>query len=215
VAASTQNQALSALLFLYRSVLEIELPMIDAVRATAPERLPVVLSVDEIRRVLNCVSANGPYRLMLEMMYGSGLRLLECCRLRVKDVDFERRQIIVREGKGDKDRTVPLPDRIRERLQRQIEVVRIQHANDVGAKGAAVGRASIGPDEKSELPYAATQLCDAFAGGGNGHSHNSRAAGPCGCLDDDDLHACHPTRSQRRDESAGPVVILVGGGGPP
>ena len=86
VTASTQNQALSGLLFLYRQVLKIELPMIDAVRATATARLPVVLSVPETRRLLSAVP-DGTYRRMIELMYGAGLRLLDCCRLRVKDVD--------------------------------------------------------------------------------------------------------------------------------
>lgn len=130
VAASTQNQALSALLFLYQQVLKQELPRIDAVRAFAPVRLPVVMSVSEIRRLFESVPA-GLYQLMIELMYGSGLRLLECCRLRVKDVDFARQQIIVREGKGDKDRAVPLPELLAERLRQQIEVIRRQHRLDV------------------------------------------------------------------------------------
>lgn len=129
VAASTQNQALSALLYLYQQVLKRELPRIDAVRATAPVRLPVVLSVAEVRELLNAVPA-GVYRLMLELMYGSGLRLLECCRLRLKDVDFERGQIIVREGKGNKDRAVPLPECLIERLRLQVSATTEQHRFD-------------------------------------------------------------------------------------
>lgn len=129
VAASTQNQALSALLYLYQQVLKKELPRIDAVRATAPVRLPVVLSVAEVRRLLDAVP-DGVYRLMLELMYGSGLRLLECCRLRLKDVDFERRQILVREGKGNKDRAVPLPECLIARLRSQVTVVTERHRAD-------------------------------------------------------------------------------------
>jgi integron integrase len=129
VAASTQNQALAALLFLYQKVLEIELPLIDAVRAKRPKRLPVVLSADEIRTVLG--GMKGTPRLMAELMYGSGLRLLETCRLRVKDIDFERGQIVVREGKGDKDRVVPLPKRIEPALTEQIERVKEIHSADV------------------------------------------------------------------------------------
>jgi integron integrase len=129
VAASTQNQAMAALLFLYTHVLEIPLGSIDALRAKRPKRLPVVLSRDEVRAVLGRME--GVYRLMAELMYGSGLRLLECCRLRVKDVDFDRRQIVVREGKGDKDRVVPLPGSVVERLQGRIEVVRHQHRDDL------------------------------------------------------------------------------------
>jgi integrase len=125
VAASTQNQALAALLFLYQQVLEMELPRLDAVRAKRPERLPVVLSRDEVRAVLDGMA--GSYRLMAGLMYGSGLRLLECCRLRVKDIDFARRQITVREGKGDKDRAVPLPRSLEPGLQRQVEHVQELH----------------------------------------------------------------------------------------
>jgi site-specific recombinase XerD len=99
VAASTQNQAFSALLFLYQWVLEIELTNVDAIRAKKPERLPLVLSVEEVRQVLNAMP-EGQYRLMAELLYGTGMRVLECCRLRIKDIDFVRGQILVREGKG-------------------------------------------------------------------------------------------------------------------
>lgn len=129
VAASTQNQALAALLFLYKHILEIDLPRVDSVRAKRPKRLPVVLSVAEVRAVLCGMS--DPWKLMAELMYGSGLRLLETCRLRVKDLDFDRRQIIVREGKGDKDRAVPLPNTLGPRLHDQIAAVSRLHAQDV------------------------------------------------------------------------------------
>jgi site-specific recombinase XerD len=102
VAASTQNQALSAILFLYRDVLEQDLPWLDdIVRSNRPARLPVVLTREEVRAVLQRMS--GVPRLMAILLYGAGLRLLECARLRVKDVDFARNQITVRAGKGDKD----------------------------------------------------------------------------------------------------------------
>src|SRR5262249_55664788 len=108
VAASTQNQALSALLFLYRDVLEQELPWLDGVvRAKRTVRLPVVPTRAEVRAVIG--QLQGPPRLMALLLYGSGLRLLGAARLRVKDVDFARHQITVRAGKGDKDRAVPLP----------------------------------------------------------------------------------------------------------
>ena len=107
VAASTQNQAFSAILFLYQQVLQIELSRINALRAKRPERLPVVLSVDEVRAILDRMA--GIHRLLAEMLYGSGLRILECCRLRVKDLDFDRRQILVRDGKGEKIRTAIRP----------------------------------------------------------------------------------------------------------
>src|SRR5467141_1761368 len=107
VAASTQNPALSVLLFLYREVLEQDLPWLDAVvRAKRPVRLPIVLTRDEVRAVLR--QLRGTPRLMAILLYGSGLRLLECARLRVKDVDFARNQLTVRGGKGDKDRMTML-----------------------------------------------------------------------------------------------------------
>ncbi len=106
VSASTQNQALSALLFLYREVLGQDLPWLDdIVRAKRTTRLPVVLSRDEVRAVLR--QLRGTHRLMAILLYGAGLRLLECARLRVKDVHFARHQVIVRAGKGDKDRATP------------------------------------------------------------------------------------------------------------
>jgi integrase len=102
VAASTQNQALSALLFLYRDVLELDLPWLnDVVRAKRPERLPVVLSREEVRVVLR--QLDGMPRLMGYLLYGAGLRVLECCRLRVQDVDLDANQIVGRAGKGHKD----------------------------------------------------------------------------------------------------------------
>lgn len=129
VAASTQNQAFSALLFLFRKVLGKEM-RIEAMRAKTPERLPVVLSRAEIGKFFGAIS-NQPYRLMAELMYGAGLRLMECCRLRVKDIDFDRKQICVREGKGDKDRMVPLPGRAISQLEEQLSFVRRLHAADV------------------------------------------------------------------------------------
>jgi integron integrase len=131
IAASTQNQALAALLFLYHKVLDIQLPPLDAVRARRPRRLPVVLSTGEVRDVLDRMT--GVHRLMAELMYGSGLRLLEVCRLRVKDIDCARGQIVVREGKGDKDRVVPLPKRLDAGLRAQIERVAQIHRADLKA----------------------------------------------------------------------------------
>ena len=131
VAASTQNQAFSAILFLYQQVLKIELPRIEALRAKRPERLPVVLSVDEVRALLDKMI--GLHRLLAELMYGSGLRILECCRLRAKDVDFDRHQILVRDGKGEKDRVVPLPQRVETKLREQLVRVQVIHDRDVAA----------------------------------------------------------------------------------
>jgi integrase len=110
VASSTQNQALNALLFLYRVVLEQQLPWIDdVVRARTPHRLPVVLTRDEVRAVLDRL--DGTPRLAALLLYGAGLRLLECARLRVKDVDFARNEIVLRSPKGARDRTAPAAQR--------------------------------------------------------------------------------------------------------
>jgi len=133
VSASTQAQALNALLFLYRQVLEIELPRLDAVRAKRRRRLPVVLSRAEVRLVLDAVTGcDGQYTLMTQILYGAELRLLECCRLRVKDVDLARAQILVRQGKGDKDRIVMLPRALRPALERQAQARRQLHERDLG-----------------------------------------------------------------------------------
>ena len=131
-AASTQNQALSAPLFLHREVLGVELPWLDeVVRARRPERLPVVLTRDEDRAVLGRL--DGPARLMACLLYGAGLRVLECCRLRVQDVDFAANQIVVRGGKGDKDRVTMLPAVTKPDLARHLEGARAQHQRDLAA----------------------------------------------------------------------------------
>jgi len=130
VAASTQNQALSALLFLYREVPEVDVPWLDGlVRAKRPGRLPVVLTRDEVRAVIQRL--DGVPRLMAYLLYGAGLRVLECCRLRVRDVDFATNQIVVRGGKGDKDRVTMLPVAVKRALARHLETVRAQHQDDL------------------------------------------------------------------------------------
>jgi integron integrase len=132
VAASTQNQALSALLFLYREVLEQELPWLDGiVRAKTPERIPVVLTREEVQAVIDAL--DGPTRLPALLRYGAGLRLLEALRLRVKDVDFGRNQITVRSGKGGKDRVTMLPAAASRDLAKHLETIRDQHDADVRA----------------------------------------------------------------------------------
>jgi integron integrase len=130
VSASTQNQALAAILFLYRRVLDQDLPPIrDVVRARRPARLPVVLTRDEVTRVLAGLS--GVHWLIGGLLYGSGLRLMEALRLRVKDVDFELRSVIVRHGKGGKDRVTPLPQRLEAPLREHLVRVRIVHERDL------------------------------------------------------------------------------------
>jgi integron integrase len=142
VAASTQNQALAAILFLYEHVLEQPLDRIEGVvRANRPKRLPVVLTRDESRRILGEMS--GTPRVIGLLLYGSGLRLLEALRLRVKDIDFERRELTVREGKGDKDRRTMCPKAAASGLRRQVEISRHYHENDLAAGFGSV-----------ELPHA-------------------------------------------------------------
>jgi integron integrase len=131
VAASTQNQALHALRFLYKIVLDRPLERLDdeVVRARTPERLPTVFSREEARAVL--AQLEGTAWLAAGLMYGSGLRLMECLRLRVKDVDFDQVRIIVRDGKGRKDRATVLPGSLIDPLRRQIEHTRAVHAADL------------------------------------------------------------------------------------
>jgi integron integrase len=132
VAASTQNQAKSALLFLYREVLGDELPWLDNVeQAKAPKRLPVVLTREEVQKVLSHLE--GQHRLAAGLLYGAGLRILECLRLRVKDIDFARKEILVRDGKGFKDRVTMLPQSLMAALQQQLERVKALHEQDVAA----------------------------------------------------------------------------------
>jgi len=133
VAASTQNQAKSALLFLYREVLALELPWLDNVeQAKAPKRLPVVLTRAEVQAVLSRL--HGTHRIIAILLYGTGLRIMECLRLRVKDVDFSRCEILVRDGKGFKDRITMLPAMVIPGLEEHLAQVRRLHLDDL-AKG--------------------------------------------------------------------------------
>lgn len=146
VAASTQNQALSAVLFFFKQVLGRELEwMNDVARARRSQHLPVVLSREEVQRVLGRMQ--GTTLLVAELLYGSGLRLMECLRLRVKDVDFDRRKIVVRNGKGKKDRETVLALRTELRLRQHLEKVRRLHAKDLLAGAGFV-----------ELPYARAEV---------------------------------------------------------
>ncbi len=137
VAASTQNQAKSALLFLYREVLETELPWLDNVeRARVPKRLPVVLTRDEVSAVLSRLE--GAHWLIASLLYGAGLRIMEALRLRVKDADFTRREILVRDGKGFKDRVTMLPAALVAPLADHLKRVRALHEQDLAAGRGAV-----------------------------------------------------------------------------
>lgn len=130
VAASTQNVAFNALLFLYRDVLSIELPQIDGVvRAKRPSRLPVVFTQTEARAIISELS--GTSRLIAALLYRAGLRLNEALKLRVKDIDFETGQITVRAGKGQKDRVTMLPESFREEFLLHLEKVKLLHHQDL------------------------------------------------------------------------------------
>ena len=126
VSASTQNQAFNALLFLYRQVLHKELKeSIQAVRAKRPQRLPTVLSRDEARRLIDAME--GVEKLVIQVLYGGGLRIAECLRLRVKDIDFELNQIVIYDGKGQKSRRTMFPEALREPLHIHLRRVHILH----------------------------------------------------------------------------------------
>jgi integrase len=130
VSASTQNQARSAILFLYKEVLQAELPWLDnVVCAKRPTRLPVVLTKDEVHRVL--AEAHGTSGLILRLLYGTGMRVLEGLRLRVQDLDFSRREIVIREGEGFRDRVTMLPASVAHDLESHLERVRLLHQRDV------------------------------------------------------------------------------------
>ena len=132
VAASTQNQALAAMLFLYKDVLASDPGWLDdVVRAKRPKRLPVVLTQPEVEALL--ATLDGVSWIMAMLLYGSGLRLMECLRLRVKDIDFMRNEILIREGKGNKDRVTMLATRVRDRLLKHLERVGRLHARDLAA----------------------------------------------------------------------------------
>lgn len=134
VSASTQNQALSAILFLYKEVLQIDLPWVGAfTRSKVPKRLPVVLTQAEVKKLLTMANdiAPNPYGLILQLLYGSGMRLMEAVRLRVKDLEMTRREIVVRSGKGDKDRVTLLPESLLIPIRQQLEQRRTWYNADV------------------------------------------------------------------------------------
>lgn len=132
VSASTQNQAKAAILFLYRHVLGTQLPWVDdVVIAKVPQRLPVVLTAREVRSLLH--ELNGTTALVASLLYGTGMRLMEGLRLRVKDIDFERREIVIREGKGSKDRVTVLPENLIDPLQQRLRKTQQLHQTDLDA----------------------------------------------------------------------------------
>ncbi len=153
VSASTQNQALSAILFLYKQVLQIELPWMDGViRARRPQRLPVVLTREEVACVL--AQLDGTLWLVASLLYGSGMRLMEALRLRVKDVEFSRGEILIRDGKGQKDRVTMLPRKLAAPLQLHLERVRALHQQDLQE---GFGRANLPNALARKYPNAAAE----------------------------------------------------------
>jgi integron integrase len=158
VSASTQNQALNAIVFLYRDVLKRDLGNFDAVRARRTRHAPTVLAQPEVQQLLAVLaelSKHEPYALMAQLLYGAGLRLMECCRLRVKDIDLERGQLTVRGGKGAKDRFVMLPAAARAGLVEQLAWRRSVHERDL-ARG--FGRADMPDALERKFPGASHQL---------------------------------------------------------
>ena len=152
--ASTQNQALCALIFLYRRVLDLRLPALEGLeRARRPGHLPAVLSRRDVHALLDQLVP--PFHLIGELLYGSGLRLLECLSIRVKDVDIERRQIMVRRGKGNHDRAALLPARVREGLRVQLHEVERRHRAEVKA---GRGEVDLPHALRAKMPHAARTL---------------------------------------------------------
>jgi len=153
VSAATQNQACSALLFLYRHVLRVDIGDVEMVpRARTSTHVPVVLSVSEVRAVR--AQLDGVAWLVTSLLYGAGLRLLECLELRVKDIDFDRNEITVRRGKGQKDRRVMLPDRVREPLVAHLKTVRATHNRDLEA---GLGTVALPDALRRKFPNAARE----------------------------------------------------------
>lgn len=154
VSASSQNQALQALLFLYREVLQVDLPRLDSVvRADTPRRLPVVLTHDEVRKVF--ANLRGRARLVVGLLYGSGLRLSEALEIRVKDLELERRELVVRHGKGGKDRVTMIPAELVEPLESHLAGLEawFRREREVGAPGVSLPNAL-----KKKYPGASTSL---------------------------------------------------------
>jgi len=137
VSASTQSQAKAALLFLYKQVLQIDLPWLnEVIQAKASKRLPVVLTPREVAALLS--ELNGTMHLVVSLLYGTGMRLLECLRLRIKDIELTRREIVIYQGKGDKDRITVLPENLVIPLQQHLKKVKTMHDNDLQAGFGAV-----------------------------------------------------------------------------
>lgn len=198
VSASTQNQALSALLYLYGQVLEVKLPWLDQVeRAKRPARLPTVLTVAEVRSVL--AHLDGTKRLMVALLYGTGLRLTECLGLRVKDVDFERGQLVVRDGKGGRDRVTMLPQALSRELKEHLERVKLLHDADLKA---GLGRVALPFALERKYPNAGLQWGWQFV-----FPSSSICVSPYTGLQV--RHHCHPKTLQRAVARAARAARIV------
>jgi integron integrase len=173
VAAATQNQALAALLFLYKEVLKVELPWLEGVvRAKKPVHLPVVLTREEVARVL--AEMSGVPALVANLLYGSGLRLMEALRLRIKDVEFSRGEILVRDGKGQKDRVTMLPRSMVVGLQQQLQAVSALHQDDLAV---GFGRANLPFALARKYPNAAAEWGWQFVFPSGNRSQDPRGSG--------------------------------------
>jgi len=197
VAAATHNHALSALLFLYREVLGINLPWLDAVqRPRTPKRIPSVLTVAEAAALLSALPTD--MALLARLLYGTGMRLVEGLRLRIKDVDFDRGVIVVRQAKGNKDRVVMPPHSLAHDLRKQVLAARAEESRDTGGHlQACLGT------------YLAPQLRHALVAVGHRHSHGAGAAGAFGREHDDDLHPCPESRSRRNLQPVGLIGLAL------
>jgi len=191
VAASTQNQVFSALLFLYREVLQLDLAgPIDALRAKKPARLPTVLTKEEVRLVLYHLT--GVHALIAKLLYGSGMRILECLRLRVQDVDFGQHLILVREAKGDSARRTMLPESLVAPLQEHLQGVKLLHDQDLhnglGSVYLPYALARKYPNAAREWRWQYVFPSENFSqdpGSDAVRRHHLK-----GCLDHHDLHPC-------------------------
>lgn len=207
VAASTQNQALSALLFLYGDVLHTELGDLGNVpRAKASQHVPVVMSAAEVRTVLACLS--GVARIVASLLYGCGLRLQECLELRVKDTDMERREVTVRRGKGQKDRRVMLPGSLVSSIADHLATVGATHHADLAA---GHGRVVLPDALARKYPGAPTEWRP--LGKRIGHPHRPGVARARGRQHDDDLHTGAEPWATGRDEPARSAVTRKTAGG--
>lgn len=160
VSSSTQAQALSALVFFYKNVLQVDMSdQLQFSRSRKPKRLPVVLSREEVKKLFSAMSNDGMYTLMAQLLYGCGMRLMECVRLRVLDVDFDYQQIMVREAKGKKDRVVPIPKAVIHHLKQQIEQSCIEHRSDLTQ---GYGKVYMPEALSRKYPNAETEFCWQF-----------------------------------------------------